>query len=197
MKSRKIKRFFSNAAYYLFSAILLVLIIMVISSRASGGEPQLFGYQLKTVLSGSMEPTFKTGSLILVERIKDARNLKKNQIITFKKDEKNLVTHRIIEVIKQGDKVFYRTKGDRNEDPDMQPVLSNNVVARYSGVTIPFIGYVLEYASKPIGIAILLIIPGLFLLGFSGFTIRAAIKELEEKAKTSVNAHEKNKKLSN
>lgn len=194
MQNRKIKRIYSNAAYYLFSGILLVLIIMVISSRASGGEPQLFGYQLKTVLSGSMEPTFKTGSLILVEKIKDAQNLKKNEIITFKRDDKNLVTHRIIEVFKQGDKVFYRTKGDHNEDPDMQPVLSNNVVARYSGVTIPLIGYLLDYASKPIGMAILLILPGVFLLGFSGFTIRAAIKELEEKAKTSVNAHEKNKK---
>lgn len=35
--------------------------------RSFWGEPQVFGYQLKTVLSGSMEPEIKTGSIIAVK----------------------------------------------------------------------------------------------------------------------------------
>jgi signal peptidase I len=176
----------SNIGYGLVMITLLVMIATVISSRASGGEPELFGHQIKTVLSGSMEPTFKTGSVIVVEKLTDAKNLKEDDVITFKKDEKNIVTHRIIEVVKQGDNVFYRTKGDNNESPDMEPVLSQNVVALYSGYTIPFIGYFLKYASSPIGTAILLIVPGLLLLAYAAWTIRLAIKEIEGKVKNTV-----------
>jgi signal peptidase I len=183
---KKHMKWISNIGYGLVMITLLVMIAMVISSRASGGEPELFGHQIKTVLSGSMEPTFKTGSVIVVEKLTNTENLKKDDVITFKKDEKNIVTHRIIEVVKQGDNVFYRTKGDNNESPDMEPVLSQNVVALYSGYTIPFIGYFLKYASSPIGTAILLIVPGLLLLAYAAWTIRLAIKEIEGKVKNTV-----------
>lgn len=172
-----------NVLYGIVFTALLLMIVMVISSRASGGEPELFGYQFKTVLSGSMEPTFKTGSVILVEEIKDKLALKENDVITFRQDEKNVVTHRIVEVVKQGEAVLYRTKGDNNEEADMNPVMPENVVAKYSDITVPFIGYFLKYASSPMGTALLLIIPGLLLLGYSALTIRQAIREIEGKMK--------------
>jgi signal peptidase I len=164
---------------------LLSMIVIVMSSRASGGEPELFGYQLKTVLSGSMEPTFKTGSLILVEKLENPINLKKGDVITFQQDETNVVTHRIIDVLKQSENTFYRTQGDNNQDADTSPVLSQNIVAKYSGITIPLIGYFLQWASSPLGTGILLIVPGVFLLGYAAWTIRQAIKELETKMKES------------
>jgi signal peptidase I len=173
----------SNVLYVLVFVTLLTMTIMVISSRASGGEPELFGYQFKTVLSGSMEPTFKTGSIILVEKIDNPKSLSKNDVITFKQDERNMVTHRIVEVIKQPEHVLYRTKGDNNEEADLNPVLAENVVAKYSGITIPFIGYFLKYASSQMGTAILLILPGLLLLGYATITIRSVIKEIESRTK--------------
>jgi signal peptidase I len=191
---KKVGKVVSNLLYWLICLTLLLMIIMVVSSRASGGEPELFGYQIKTVLSGSMEPTFKTGSIILVEKIKNPKNLAKDDVITFHQDEQTVVTHRIDEVVKQGDNVFYKTKGDNNEDPDTNPVLSENIVAKYTGVTVPFIGYFLTYASSPIGTALLLIIPGLLLLGYAGWTIRQAIKEIEEKmsrTNTAIDSSEK------
>lgn len=190
-KSRKI---IGNVLYGIVFTVLLVMTVMVISSRASGGEPQLFGYQFKTVLSGSMEPTFKTGSLIVVKEVDNPKGLKENDVITFMQDENNIVTHRIIEVINQGENVFYRTKGDNNEDPDTNPVMTENIVAQYSGITVPYVGYFLNYASSPMGTAILLILPGLFLLGYAAITIRQAIKEIEGKMKnnsTNVDTAEK------
>lgn len=184
-------RIIGNVLYGVVFAALLLMIVMVISSRASGGEPELFGYQFKTVLSGSMEPTFKTGSVILVEEIKDKQALKENDVITFRQDEKNVVTHRIVEVVKQGDAVLYRTKGDNNEEADMNPVMPENVVAKYSDITVPFIGYFLKYASSPMGTALLLIIPGLLLLGYSALTIRQAIREIEGKMKPVNESSEK------
>ncbi|WP_102261369.1 signal peptidase I SipW [Mesobacillus jeotgali] len=181
---KRTTKIIGNVLYGVVFTTLLLMIVMVISSRASGGEPQLFGYQFKTVLSGSMEPTFKTGSLIVVEEVKNAKSLKENDVITFRQDEKKVVTHRIIQVVKQGDQVSYQTKGDNNEDADMNQVLPQNIVAKYTGLTIPFVGYFLNFASSPLGTGLLLIIPGLLLLGYAAWTIRSAIKELEEKTKT-------------
>lgn len=51
------------------------------------------GYQFKSVLSGSMEPTFLTGSIIAIEPTKDGSKYQKGDVITFKeKDEKLSLT---------------------------------------------------------------------------------------------------------
>lgn len=169
------------------------MLITVISARASGGEPQLFGYQFKTVLSGSMEPTFKTGSLILVEKLQSTTDLNKGDVISYYQDENNVVTHRIIDVISQGNSTMYQTQGDNNVNPDTNLVLSDNIIAKYSGITIPYLGYLLQFMGSPIGSALLLIIPGLMLIGYAIIIIRSAFKEMEEKTKQLIVENAENK----
>ena len=158
----------------LITGILMVLLISVASvvviTKASGGEPQLFGYQLKTVLSGSMEPGIQTGSIIAVKLAEDKTNFKEGDVITFQEEEDILITHRITEVVKSGDSVLYRTKGDNNNAEDMNPVLSDNVVAEYTGFTVPYVGYFINFSQSKNG-AFLLLIPGFLLLIYSAFTI--------------------------
>lgn len=191
MNKRKTMKILGNILYTMVFATIIFTTIVVISTRASGGEPELFGRQIKTVLSGSMEPTFNTGSLIFVKKLENPKNLKAGDVITFQQERDVLVTHRIIDVIKSGDSVMYKTKGDNNEHEDTAPVLSENVVAFYTGMTIPLLGYLLSYAGTPIGTAILLIIPGLILIGYSVITIRKAIKEIEGKTRTAPPSIEK------
>ena len=156
---------------------------LVVSSKASGGEPQAFGYQLKTVLSGSMEPTFQTGSVIAVKPLssEERKSLKEGDVITFQESEVKLVTHRIIGVTTSVEHVMYETKGDNNKTADMNPVLSENVKAIYTGFTIPYIGYFVDFAQTKEGSAILLIGPGLLLLGYAAFSIFQAIREIDPK----------------
>ena len=158
---------------------------LVISSKASGGEPQAFGYQLKTVLSGSMEPTFQTGSVIAVKPLdsKERKSLKKDDIITFQTGEDILITHRIIGVNTSGEHVMYETKGDNNNGPDLEPVLAENVIGKYADITVPYVGYALNYASSKAGAALLLIIPGVFLLGYSAISIFSAIRSIDGEKK--------------
>jgi signal peptidase len=78
--------------------IICFLAFIVLSSRLTGGEPQLMGYQVKAVLSGSMEPVFQTGSVISIKLGKDPSSYKKGDIITFQMEDK-LITHRIIKII--------------------------------------------------------------------------------------------------
>ena len=48
------------------------------------------GYQFKSVLSGSMEPTFLTGSIIAIEPNKDGSKYQKGDVITFKEKKLSL-----------------------------------------------------------------------------------------------------------
>ncbi|WP_284139246.1 signal peptidase I SipW [Virgibacillus sp. LDC-1] len=175
----------SNTMSTLLIVVLLGMTILVLSARASGGEPELFGYQVKTVLSGSMEPAFDTGSVIIVKQMENPNAISKGDVITYKQSNSQLVTHRVIEVINQGEATQFRTKGDNNKNPDMNLVLPQNVTAKYTGITVPFIGYLLGYASTPLGVALLLIVPGIMLLAYSIFTIHRALKEIEQTTKDS------------
>lgn len=182
---RKTRKVLSNIITTVLFINLVVMAILVISSKASGGEPQAFGYQLKSVLSGSMEPTFLTGSIIAVHPLEgeEKRNLKEGDVITFVDNKERLITHRVIGIKKSGEHVMYETRGDNNNAADLDPVLSDNVQAIYSGFTIPYIGYFIDFAQSKEGSAILLIVPGILLLGYAALSIYQGLKELDPKKK--------------
>ena len=176
--------------FFLFAAFIAMLMIAV-SSRAGGGEPVFIGYQLKSVLSGSMEPGIRTGSIITVKPAENTSSYRKGDVITFLEEDNKLITHRIVEVLKNGSGVMYKTKGDNNDGPDMNPVLPQNVVAEYTGWTIPYVGYFSSFAQSKNGNVILLIIPGVLLLIYSVISIWRTISSLEEKAPPAVPAEQK------
>lgn len=180
--SKKILKMTSNFFTIVLLLLLLFMVFLVISTKASGGEPQILGYQLKTVLSGSMEPTFKTGSIIAVEPVENKEGLAEGDVVTYLIDEQNVTTHRIIEVVEKGENVMYRTKGDNNENADGNLLLPDNIVAKYTGFTVPYIGHFIEFAKSKAGTATLLIGPGLLLLIYSAVSIMGALKDIEKVA---------------
>lgn len=157
------------------------------SAIFSGGEPNLFGYQIKTVLSGSMEPNIKTGSIIIVKTGGDATTFKENDIITFKATENRIVTHRIIDVVQKNGQTMYRMKGDSNKTKDMNLVLPQNVIGEYTNITIPYIGYFIEFTKSKGGSLLLFLIPGLLLFSYSLVAIwRTFTQHKKEKSPESV-----------
>lgn len=182
MKVKKIKRWVSDITTFLLIIVIILMLFIVISSKFTGGEPQVFGYQLKTVLSGSMEPTIQTGSIIAVKQVEDMAKLKKGDVITFVTEDRVNVTHRIVDIIKNGELVSYRTKGDNNNSNDPNSVLADNVIAKYSGFTIPYLGYLSEFSKSRTGNLILGLIPGLLLLAYATVTIWKAIFQLNKKS---------------
>lgn len=181
---KKVRKFISNLVTTILFINLILMAFLVISSKASGGEPQAFGYQFKSVLSGSMEPTFLTGSIIAVKPVEgeEKKKLQSGDVITFVDSEKRLITHRIVETKASGSHVMYETKGDNNNAADRDLVLSDNVRAVYTGFTIPYLGYFVSFAQSKEGGAILLIAPGVLLLGYAAFSIMQALRELEPKS---------------
>ncbi|WP_010531349.1 signal peptidase I SipW [Lentibacillus jeotgali] len=173
------------------TAVLIILLIslaaLVISIKLAGGEPEVFGYQLKSVLSGSMEPGIQTGSLIAVKSVDEGEksNFQEGDVITFVSEEDNLITHRITEVAETDSGVVYTTKGDNNNAPDSSPVLAEDVVGLYTGFTIPYAGYVANFAQSPNGSILFMIIPGILLIGYASFTIWRTLRKLDDSVKSS------------
>lgn len=155
---------------HFISTILIVILLcsfyVMISSKVTGGQPSIFGNKLMLVLSGSMEPTIDTGSVVGVKEVKDTTKLKKGDIVTFYSPIKKntIVTHRILDVKGQGDFTQYITKGDNNKTDDPRPVLSSKIIGKYSGVNVPYLGYILQFLQSKNGIALSLILPGMIII---------------------------------
>lgn len=129
---------------------VLVAIVVLVAVLLVG--VRLFGIEVYTVLSGSMEPTYHTGSLIYVKEV-DPFDLEAGDVITYMLDEDTLSTHRIVEVVpdeEDSSVVRFRTKGDANEAVDGSLVHCNNVVGTPI-FTIPYAGYVANYIQNPPG----------------------------------------------
>ncbi|WP_087972555.1 signal peptidase I SipW [Oceanobacillus rekensis] len=173
----------------IITGVLMILLvgvaITVLSTKLTGGDPQLFGYELKTVLSGSMEPGIQTGSIIAIQSVTEGEksSFKKGDVITFMEEDNKLITHRITDVTSTENGVLYTTKGDNNNADDRNPVLADNIVGVYKGLTIPYIGYLINFAQSPNGSIAFMIIPGLLMLGYSGITIWKTIRQLDDKDK--------------
>lgn len=130
-------------------------------------------HSLMMVTSGSMVPVFHAGDAILVRSADETAvaALRPERIVTFRAEGTGqLVTHRIVSVIKHTDgHTEFVTKGDANQDPDLAPVDSSDVVATFESV-IPFGGYVMR-ALGDRRVPVLLLIAALFgnwSLAFSG-----------------------------
>ncbi|MBW4085487.1 signal peptidase I SipW [Paenibacillus sp. S150] len=179
----RIKKIVSTTLSTPVLLVFLLVVVAVIISKASGGEPAFFGYQIKTVLSGSMEPGIHTGSIVAIKPGGDMARFQKGDVITFLNPDNILITHRVVDAAANsalGD-ATYTTKGDNNDAADSAPVSSTNVVGQYTGVTIPYVGYAMNFAVSRAGSVILMIIPGLLLLLYALFTSWKAIAALEKK----------------
>lgn len=139
--SQKIQKVW-NAVSTVLVVIIAVVALLLVSFR-------IFGLKGFTVLSGSMEPTYHTGSVIYVKSA-DADSLKEGDVITFCLSGKTVATHRIIEVVEEDGNVQYRTKGDANDVADGSLVKPANVIGTPI-FSIPFMGYALSYIQSPSG----------------------------------------------
>ena len=105
----------------------------------------IFGIRPYVVLSGSMEPEIKTGSVVFVNQNVKFSELEKGDIITYKTGDV-MVTHRVHE--KNGDKII--TKGDANDSLDGGFVTAATLVVLATSRTVSaFIAYFFSGEVKP------------------------------------------------
>lgn len=139
----------------IWNTVTTILVAVVVMAAVMLVGARLIGLQVFTVLSGSMEPTYHTGSLIYVKDA-DPFTLEAGDVITFMLDENTVATHRITEVVPDENDtsvVRFRTKGDANDAEDGSLVHYKNVIGT-PVFTIPHMGYIANYIQNPPGMYI-------------------------------------------
>ncbi len=110
--------------------------------------PMVGGYSALIVLSGSMEPTIKTGEVIVIHAEPE---YKLRDILTYREGSV-LVTHRIVDVTSD----TYTTRGDANNTDD-PPIKKSQAVGK-TIFHIPYLGRVILFVQSPIGLSTVLFI---------------------------------------
>lgn len=179
---RMAKKIISRTVTFILVVLLIITSFFTISSRLSGGDPKIFSYRIMTVLSGSMEPSIQTGSIVAIQPIQDPTSLKVGQVVTYESPFKPgmLITHRIKEVRHTGIDLEFITQGDNNPSPDPRPIPASNIVGTYSDFTLPYVGYILSFLHSKEGVAFMLIVPGVFLVAYQAFNIWRIISRWEQ-----------------
>ena len=153
------------------NTLVYVVIIAIVLSVAAlflvSLVPIPGNIEVKIVKSGSMEPNIHTGSIVVIE---PRTSYSIGEVITFGADTKTDIptTHRIAKVNPStgstgspqagSGQATYVTKGDANEDPDPNPVQQSEIIGEVV-YTLPYAGYVLDFAKKPLGFTLLIVIP--------------------------------------
>ena len=161
--------------YYIFIGFIAVIATLLIVSVF----PVTGNYKLMTVQSGSMEPAIKMGSIVMVKPMED---YKIGDVISFTNPKKRQepISHRIVDLEVIEGKPFYITKGDANEESDIRRVAKDEVMGKVL-FNVPFLGYAVDFAQKPIGFALIILIPAVIIIGDEIKKIYGEVKKKKTK----------------
>ena len=148
--------------------------------------PTLLGYAPMIVLTDSMvgnnEDNFSGGDLIFVKTVKP-EDVKIGDVISFFDPAGNgtsITSHRVVEIINEGGKISFKTKGDNNNTEDKLPVPAENLAGVYTGFKIVGAGRVAMFMQTPWGLIVCVVIPMLLLIGWDAFRRARYNKKHEE-----------------
>ena len=169
-----------NIIYYIFIASIVVIAgLLVISIFPITGN-----IKFMVVQSGSMEPAIKRGNIVMVKPVGE---YKIGDIVTFDLSTSDIgpITHRIHDIKVVEDEVSYITKGDANNAPDMREISRGEIVGKVL-FTVPYVGYAVDFAKRPLGFALIILIPATVIISDEVKKIYGEIK----KKKTNENEQE-------
>lgn len=172
LNKKKILSIALNTLIWVFVIFSLLITILVFSAQGSkDGVPAIFGKSLITISTDSMEPTYKVGDLVFMEKLSDEEieNLQIGDIITFHApidiDGDGIVgdinTHRIKAI--EGNR--FVTKGDHNliadnEGDDSYTVHMSDVIGLCTeDGKIGGLGSVISFLRSSLGFFLCIVLP--------------------------------------
>lgn len=160
MESNKIQKKKLKISSILNTVIIALTIILGLNLMTIKSDKlfEILGFRSYTVLSGSMEPEFYPGDMVITQH-KNKADIKVDDIVTYKDKEGVIITHRIIKEIENG----YITKGDNNNVEDADILTEDNIIGEVK-FSIPKVGYIMNFLSKPVVVAAEMILLAVFIV---------------------------------
>jgi signal peptidase I len=144
----------------------------------------LVGDRAVLVLSGSMEPAFSAGDL-LIERGVEPSEVEIGQIVTFRDPRADRsITHRVRRVETRGSRLVFTTKGDADNSVQRWAIAADGELGQPEW-TVPAIGHVAMLARTPLGLIAIVILP---LLALAGWEILRIWRPRQERPEIALEA---------
>ena len=164
MKTRWIFKLFNAAAIALILASVFVLLSVVLTP--AGQVPQVLGYSVFRVMTGSMEPEIRSDSLLVVKKI-PPEDIAPGDVISFFSPDPMLEgavnTHRVVRIEKENGRTQFITKGDANVIEDTYPTDASALVGRVVFKSYG-LGKAVSLLSNPLVFGIIILLPLLVIL---------------------------------
>ena len=178
----------------LIMPILIINVILIIKTNLNKNQiADVMEYKPFIVLSGSMEKIINIGDLAITKNI-DSKKIKIDDVIAFRKDN-IVILHRVKEIHNDGDLLKFKTKGDNNNVAD-DFFVDSNLIEGVLYTKIPYLGSVLLFLSKPVGLIIIILViivisMGLYFINFRNSKIDIELMHEFEEFKRSKNLNNK------
>ena len=164
MKTRWIFKLFNAAAIALILVSVFVLLSVVLTP--AGQVPQVLGYSVFRVMTGSMEPEIRSDSLLVVKKTPPEEIAPGDVISFFSPDpalEGAVNTHRVVRIEKENGRILFITKGDANVIEDIYPTDASALVGRVVFQSYG-LGKTVSLLSNPLVFGIIILLPLLIIL---------------------------------
>ena len=171
--------------------IIWLLLVLVASPYIIYLVPQYLGVDAYIVSSGSMAPEMPTGTIVY-ENWVSPQELEEGDVIVFRPNrsemDKDVITHRIIDVREGNYTNHFKTQGDANSAPDPGWTPGYRVIGKRV-FSIPYLGYFIMAAGSLPFLFLLVFIPATFL------TYTEARKIIENWDKKKSGEKEQNRRI--
>lgn len=167
-----IKKALNYVGKIISTAILVILILIglflvyyvicaKVVSKKPGYEPPI---NLYTIVSGSMEPNINVYDVVFDVRVDNPEDIKIGDVITFRStssiSKDLIVTHRVIDIKKNGEEYEYVTKGDNNPTSDSDTAKYNNIIGVVK-LKFPQLGRIQFFVSSKLGWFLIVLLPAM------------------------------------
>lgn len=164
MKTRWIFKLFNAAAIALILVSVFVLLSVVLTP--AGQVPQVLGYSVFRVMTGSMEPEIPEDSLLVVKNTPPEEITPGDVISFFSPDpmlEGAVNTHRVVRIEEENGAIRFITKGDANLIEDTYPVDDSLLVGKAVFKSYG-LGKAVSLLSNPLVFGTIILLPLLVIL---------------------------------
>lgn len=180
-KIRRIIRYVINTISVLI-VILAVFILVNVLFASKGNIPDIMGYSMLRVLTGSMKPEMPEGTLLVVKHL-DAEEVQEGDVISFYSADPSLDgmvnTHRITRIEQKDDSYIIYTKGDANKSEDAYPTDEKHLIGKVIWKNY-MLGSLVRLISNPLIFVPIIIAPLVLILLYHFRQIIHTTRELSK-----------------
>ena len=137
------RRSLADYLFWIVGGLVVVGLAVAVAFLVTGGRTLI-------VRSGSMASTIEAGDVVVTKSVRPT-DVSVGDIVSFSDPSRNgdIVTHRIVQMKRDGDTFLFQTKGDANTGVENWSMYARGTLGLYQ-FHVPKVGFVLAWASSPV-----------------------------------------------